>query len=511
MARRRIGMNKIKEVIRLKVVCGLSQRAIARSCRLSHSTVGEYLERYMESGLDWETMKELPDEELIGRLVVSAPLKTKKEREPDWSDVHRELRRKGVTLQLLWEEYLAGQPDGYRYSWFCERYQRWKKNLPLVMRQVHRGGEKMFVDYAGQTVEVVDRETGEVTNALIFVAVLGASNYTYVEAHMSGDLGHWVEGHVHAMAFFGGSPRVVVPDNTKVAVTSPCRYEPDINRTYADLARHYGLAVIPARSRKPKDKAKVEVGVQVVERWILARLRRRTFFSSGELNDAMGELLHELNHKPMRHLGHSRREMYEAVDRPALRPLPERTFELAHWKKAKAGLDYHVLVEGNYYSVHYGLRGKTLNVRLTERMVEIYHQGSRVASHVRQGGRYRFSTRPDHMPDHHRRMQEWSPERFQRWGRTIGPHTEQVVRGILGSRPHPEQAYRSCLGLLRLGTRYGPQRLEAACGRAHHFGLYSYRHVKQILDAGLDRVPVMENEEPAGVTHDNIRGPRYYQ
>ena len=506
-------MNKIKEVIRLKAACGLSHRSIARSCRLSHSTVGEYLDRFMESGLDWESVRELTDEELARRLLVPPPSVSERsrDREPDWARLHGELRRKGVTLQLLWEEYVAEQPDGYRYSWFCERYSQWKKRLPVVMRQVHRGGEKVFVDYAGQTVEVVDQETGEVYEALIFVAVLGASNYTYAEAHRRGDLGNWIEGHVRALAFFGGSPQIVVPDNTKVAVTSPCRYEPDVNRTYADLAHHYGLAVIPARVNKPRDKAKVETGVQVVERWILARLRRRTFFSLGELNEAMGELLHELNHKPMRHLGHSRREMYEALDRPVLRPLPERTFEPAHWKKAKAGLDYHVLVEGNYYSVHYELRGKTLNVRLTERMVEIYHQGRRVASHVRRSGRYRFSTRSEHMPIHHRRMQEWSPERFQSWGRTIGVNTEQVVKGILCSRPHPEQAYRSCLGLLRLGTRMGSERLEAACGRAHHFGLYSYRSVKQILDAGLDRVPVDETEEPAGVTHDNIRGPRYYQ
>jgi len=513
MARGRIGMRKIKDVLRLRQECRLSQRAIARSCRLSHSTVGAYLDRFAESGLSWAAVQTMTDAELAARLLGSPDPAAERGRrpEPDWAAVHRELRRTGVTLQLLWEEYAAEHAGGYRYSWFCERYRQWRKALPVVMRQVHRGGEKMFVDYAGPTVEVIDRDTGEVVAAAVFVAVLGASNYTFAEAQRQPDLEAWIAGHGRALAYFGGTPAVVVPDNAKVAVTAPCRYEPELNPTYAEWARHYGVAVVPARARRPRDKAKVEVGVQVVERWILARLRQRTFFSLGELNAAIGELLRELNDRPMRHLGKSRRALYAEVDRPALGPLPERNFEVAHWKKAKVALDYHVAVEGNYYSVGHELRGRTLEVRLTEHLVEIFHGGQRVASHRRLGGRHRFCTLAEHMPESHRQMSEWSPERFQRWGRTIGACTEAVVQAILGSRPHPEQAFRSCLGLLRLGTRFGPGRLEAACARARRFGLHSYRSVKEILRAGLDRLPPDEADETAGVAHANIRGATYYR
>jgi transposase len=420
------------------------------------------------------------------------------------------LRKKSVTLRLLWVEYREAHPDGYGYSQFCERYRRWAKRLKPSMRLSHKGGEKVFVDYAGQTVPIVDPHSGEVRQAQIFVGVLGASNYTYAEAHWSQDLPNWIGAHVRLFSFLGGVPEVVVPDNLKAGVKHPCRYEPDLNPTYQDLAEHYGTAVIPARVRKPKDKAKVEVGVQVVERWILARLRNRTFFSLADLNQAIRELLDELNTRLMKHLGRSRRQLFETLDQPALKPLPQQPYVFAIWKKARVNIDYHVEFDKHYYSVPHTLIHEEVYVRATERTVEIFFKGRRVASHRRANARGRHTTTSQHMPPAHQKYQEWSPERFTRWAQTIGPHTTQLVQALLASRKHPQQAYRSCLGLLRLAKRYGEDRLEAACRRAFPAGIHSYKGVKNILDAKLDQV---EPEEPAAVVptdHENIRGQTYY-
>jgi len=378
------------------------------------------------------------------------------------------------------------------------------------MRISHKGGEKVFVDYAGQTASVVDPNTGEVRQAQIFVGVLGASSYTYAEAHWSQDLPNWISAHVRMFAFFGGVPEIVVPDNLKAGVKHPCRYEPDLNPTYQDLAQHYGTAVVPARIRKPKDKAKAEVGVQVVERWILARLRNRTFFSLADLNQAIHELLDELDAKLMKHLGRSRRELFETLDQPALKPLPELPYEFATWKKARVNIDYHIEFEKHYYSVPYTLIHEEVYVRATERTIEIFFKNRRIASHRRTNARGRHTTISEHMPPSHQKYQEWSPDRFTRWAQTIGPHTAQLVQALLDSRKHPQQAYRSCMGILRLAKRYGEDRLEAACRRALPAGIHSYKGVKNILDAKLDQV---EPEEPATVVptdHENIRGQAYY-
>jgi transposase len=378
------------------------------------------------------------------------------------------------------------------------------------MRLSHKGGEKVFVDYAGQTAPVVDPNTGEVRQVQIFVGVLGASSYTYAEAHWSQDLPNWISAHVRMFAFFGGVPEIVVPDNLKAGVKHPCRYEPDLNPTYQDLAQHYGTAVVPARVRKPKDKAKAEVGVQVVERWILARLRNRTFFSLADLNQAIRELLDELDAKLMKHLGRSRRELFETLDQPALKPLPELPYEFATWKKARVNIDYHIEFEKHYYSVPYTLIHEEVYVRATERTIEIFFKNRRVASHRRTNVRGRHTTISEHMPPSHQKYQEWSPDRFTRWAQAIGPHTAQLVQALLDSRKHPQQAYRSCMGILRLAKRYGEDRLEAACRRALPAGIHSYKGVKNILDAKLDQV---EPEEPATVVptdHENIRGQAYY-
>jgi transposase len=511
MTQERLTMRKIAEVLRLKEECQLSNRAIARSCAISHSTVSEYLRRAQEAGLSWPLPEGMGEDTLFDLLFPRAPQPTSRVIPcPDWSWIHTELRKKSVTLRLLWVEYREAHPDGYGYSQFCVLYREWAGCLNPPMRLDHKGGEKVFVDYAGQTASVVDRHTGEVHEVQIFIGVLGASNYTYAEAHESQELPNWISAHVRMFAFFGGAPEIIVPDNLKAGVKHPCRYEPDLNPTYQDLARHYSIAVIPTRVRKPKDKAKAEVGVQVVERWILARLRNRTFFNLTDLNEAIGELLDELNARPMEHLERSRRELFEELDRPALKPLPEQPYEFAIWKKARVNIDYHVEFEKHYYSVPYSLIHKEVYVRATQLAVEIYHNNKRVASHRRLKAPGRHTTVSEHMPPAHQKYLEWSPERLVSWAKKTGPHTAQVVQVLLQSRQHPQQAYRSCLGLLRLGDRYGQERLEAACRRALPAGIHSYKGVKNILDAKLDQVEIEEPSAIVPASHENIRGREYY-
>lgn len=511
MSQERLSVRNIQEVLRLKWECGLGIRAIARSCSISHSTVIEYVCRAEAAGITWPLPKSLGEDELFRLLFPKRSRSSSRVIPlPDWNQVHTELRRKSVTLRLLWVEYREAHPDGYGYSQFCELYRRWAKCLNPSMRMRHKAGEKLFVDYAGQTVPVVNPQTGEIRQAQIFVATLGASNYTYAEAQWSQDLPNWIGGHVRAFAFFGGVPEILIPDNLKAGVKSPCRYEPDINPTYHDLAQHYGTVVLPARVRKPKDKAKVEVGVQVVERWILARLRNRKFFILADLNRAIRKLLDELNLRTMDHLGKSRSELFEALDQPALRPLPGLPYEFAIWKKARVHIDYHIEFDKHYYSVPYTLVRKEVFLRATERTVEVFYKNQRVASHPRSRDRGRFSTIPEHMSPAHRKYSEWSPDRFLRWAEKIGPHTAQLAEAVLASRRHPQQAYRSCLGILHLSKRYTDERLEAACRRAFPAGIRSYKGIKNILDTKLDQLQPEEPITAALTTHANIRGQSYY-
>lgn len=509
MPRERLSMRKIKEVLRLHQT-GLSNRAIARACSIGKETVREYLARAAEAGLGWPLPDSLTEDNLEQKLFPHEIRLRGKQREPDWSEIHKELRKKGVTRKLLWLEYAEGQTDVYRYTQFCERYTRWAKTLHPTMRMTHKAGEKLFVDYAGLMMSYQDRTTGERHPAPVFVATLGASSATFCEAQASQALPSWISGHVHAFEYFGGVPELVVPDNAKTGVTSACFYEPDLNPTYQDMALFYATAVLPTRVRHPRDKAKVETGVQVVERWVIAPLRNRTFFSLEELNAAVAEKREELNLKVMEHLGKSRRELYEALDRPALRPLPERPYEPAEWKRAKVGIDYHVQYQGHYYSVPYDLRHKDVELRATERTIEIFSRGQRVASHLRDATPGYHSTLPEHMPAAHRAVLDWTPERFLRWAEKTGPATTEMVRTLLVSRAHPEQGYRSSLGLMRLETRYGKERLEDACRRALFFSLHSYRGVKNILDVGLDRVRPERDAAAAEKPHPNIRGRGYY-
>jgi transposase len=505
-------MRKIREILRLKWECGLSNRAVAKSCSVSPSTVSDYVQRAKRAGLSWPLTDTL-DEDRLFQLLFPKPSRSAS-REipmPDWSQVHTELRRKSVTLRLLWIEYRDDHPDGYGYSQFCELYRRWAKNLKPSMRLFHKGGEKLFVDYAGQTVPVIDPATGEIRQAQIFVAVLGASSYTYAEAQWNQDLPNWIGGHVRAFSFFGGVPEILIPDNLKTGIKNPCRYEPDINPTYHDLAQHYGTAVIPARVRRPKDKAKVEVGVQVVERWILARLRNRKFFHLADLNRAIQKLLEDLNSRMMRHLGKTRRELFETLDKSVLKPLPKTSYEFATWKKARVHIDYHVEFDKHYYSVPHTLIRKEVFIRATEGTIEVFYKHRRVASHARSRKHGRFTTHPEHMPPAHREYSEWSPDRFLCWAEKIGPHTAQIVKAILNSRNHPQQAYRSCLGILHLGKRYTDKRLEAACRRALPAGIRSYKGIRNILDAKLDQVGTDEPATGLLTTHANVRGESYYR
>ena len=508
-------MRRIREVLRLRLSEGLSGRQVSAATGIPLTTAWDFVDRARRAGLQWPLPEEMDDEQLELRLF-GQPLAVKTSSParplPDWSHIHKEIRRKGVTLQLLNFEYLEQHPDGYQYSQFCDLYRQWQKKLDPTMRQEHRAGEKMFPDFAGQTIPVVDARTGVVTEAQIFVGVLGASNYTYAEAFPSQELPHWIAGHVHAFSYFGGAPRVLVPDNLKSGVTKANRYEPLINATYADMAAHYGCVVIPARPRKPRDKAKVEVGVLIVERWILARLRNRTFFSFAELNAAIRELVEHLNRKPFKKLPGSRLLLFEEIERAALWRLPPTPYEFALWPKAKVSIDYHLEVDRHYYSVPHRYIGETCDVRLTAAVVEIFLRSRRIASHLRSYKRGGFTTDSSHMPESHRRHLEWTPSRIVSWGQKVGPATGEFAEGVLKSKPHPEQGFRSCLGIMRLGKQYGDDRLEAACRRALSARAFSYRSVESILKTGLDRQPLPEQPRVRPhPMHENVRGPNYYR
>ncbi len=504
-------MRKVHLVLRLFFDAGLSIRAIARSTKASPATIGDYVRRAKSAGLSWPLPQGMDERAVEEKLFPPRQPKHVPRPLPNWPTVHRELRRKGVTLSLLWYEYKAEHPDGVQYSQFCERYRVWSRHLDVVMRQDHRAGEKLFIDYAGHTIAVVNRETGELREAQVFVAVLGASNYTFAEATWTQALPDWCASHVRALRFFGGATELLVPDNLRSAVTKPHRYEPDLNPTYHDLAEHYGIAILPARARRPRDKAKVEVGVQLVERWILAALRNRTFFSLAELNAAIAALLQRLNDRPFKKLPGSRRSLFESLDQPALKPLPHEPYVFATWKKVRVHLDYHVEIERHYYSVPYALVGKQLHARSSAGTVEVFHGGVRVASHPRSHFPGRHTTLTEHMPEKHRQMGQWSPKRFIQWAEKTGPATAQLITNILSARRHPEQSYRSCLGILRLGKSYSDARLEAACQRALILGTVAVRSIESILKHRLDEQPLSEPQEPPlPLDHDNIRGPSYY-
>ena len=505
-------MRHIQEILRLKHQSQLSIREIARSCGLPASTVGDYLKRAQAAGIAWPLPDGQDEKELLDRLLatpVEAPPPDCPAL-PDWPCIHKELSRKKVTLMLLWQEYRQAQPQGYGYSRFCELYQLWADTLEPVLRQVHEPGQKMFVDWAGQTVPIHNAQDGSLSQGHLFVAVLGASNKTYVEAFENEQLDAWIRAHCHAWAFFKGVSRITVPDNLKTGVVHPCRYEPLLHRTYQELAEHYGTVVIPARIKKPRDKAKVEGGVLIAERQILAALRDRRFFNVGELNQAISPFLAKLNEQPFQKLEGSRNSWFESLERSQLLPLPATAFELGAWSRAKVNIDYHAAVENHFYSVPHQLIHQVLDVRLTDTTVEFFAQGKRVAAHRRSHVNGRSTTLEEHRPKAHQKYLQWTPSRILEWVATIGPQCVLVVERILAEKPHPEQGYRSALGIIRLAKAAGNPRMEAACRRALHFGTCSYGSLKSILQNNLEAQPLEAQAPPPSPIHENLRGSPYY-
>lgn len=510
MPRKRSSMRKIREVLRLHHM-GLSSRQIARSVGLAQSTVTGYLHRAQAANLSWPLPEDLEEAAVERLLFVPREEPHSGQPLPDWRQVHAELRRKHVTLALLWEEYKRDHPDGYKYSRFCDLYRRWAKGLEVWMRQEHRGGEKVFVDFSGDGIAWWDSTTRERREARLFVAALGASSYTYAEATEDEKLLQWLNAQAHALEFFQGVPAVIVPDQPRSLVRKPCRYDPELNPQYAEFADHYGTSIVPARPRKPRDKAKVEAGVLVAQRWIIAALRNRRFHSIDEINEAIGECLEKLNHRKMRKFGRSRHEFYLEVDKPNLQPLPSTPFEFADWKLGvRVNLDYHIVFDDSYYSVPFSLAHKPVDVRATARTVEIFFKHERVASHTRSYHKFHYSTCPEHMPKSHQKHAEWTPARIIRWAEKVGPSTAQLVTTILSERPHPEQGYRACLGILRLGKQYSEERLERACKRALAFHSHSYRAVESILKRRLEDHPLPEVPQEPLPPHRNVRGSTYY-
>jgi transposase len=465
--------------------------------------------------VNWPDAADLTETELEERLFPNEHLASSVQRPPpDCDYIYDQLRRYrnvNLTLTQLWLEYKEKHSDGYQYTQFCAYYHRWRGRLDYCMRQEHRAGEKTFIDYS-DGLAIVNHLTGELIPTQLFVAVWGASNYTYADATLSQTLPDWIGSHVRAFQYFGCLARMLVPDNLKSGVNKACFYEPELNPTYAEMAEHYGCAVLPARPYRPRDKAKAEVGVLIAQRWILAVLRQRTFYSLTELNAAIRECLERLNTRPMRRLGKSRRDLFETIDRPNALPLPPKAYEYAEWLKATVNIDYHIELDHHYYSISFQLLRERLDVRLTATTVEAFHKGERVAAHVRSYVRGAHTTLREHMPPEHQQYAEWSPSRFIQWAGKIGVATAQLVEKIMAARTYPEQGYRACMGIIHLGQHYEPERVEAAAKRAIKYNTCSFKSVSAILAAGLDR-QMDEGETPRQLTlpeHGNIRGKGYY-
>jgi len=512
MAAKRITMRKIRDILRLRYAAGLSIRQIKDSTKVSVGAIQKLLSKAQELELSWPLPDDLDDTALAALFYPGADTRpSSRFQVPDWAAVHQELKRKGMTLQLLWEEYTQQYPNRcYSYSQFCDRYRHWRGKQQRSMRQTHKAGEKCFVDYCGQTVPIIDPMTGEIRNAQVFVGVLGASNYTYAEATLTQSLPDWLGSHARMLSFFGGCPELIIPDNLRSGVSKACRYDPDLNASYQQLAEHYQVAVVPARPYRPKDKAKAEVGVQIVERWILARLRRHSFFSLAELNQCIRSLLDELNRKPFKQLPGNRLEAFEQLDKPALKPLPAQPYQYVEIKPVKVNIDYHVQHNQHHYSVPHQYVGETLELHASDTLISLYFRQRQVATHPRSR-RPGTTTEASHMPKRHQKQQQWTPGRLKNWAKDIGPQVLTWVDHQLSSKDHPEQAYRVCLGLLNLSRDYPSQRLNAACSIANREGLLRLKQIKSILQSRRDQLPEqLELQAEIPQDHENIRGPHNF-
>ncbi len=505
-------MRQVRDILRLHFDAGLSTRAIGVQLGIGATTVRDALKRFGHVGLTWPLPDTISDSDLEQQLYVSSAKASRRQKsEPDWAFVARELKRKHVTLQVLWEEYIAAHPDGYRYSRYCDLFRNWHGRLPLVMRQSHSGGEKLFVDYAGDKVPIVDRKTGEVRDAHIFVAVMGASSLSFALATWTEQLPDWIEAHNAAYAWFGGVTQLLISDNTKCAVIKACHFDPMVNRSYLDMARHYGTALLPARPRRPRDKSKVENCVGIIERWLLGRLRNRIFYSLADLNATIRGLMAQLNdERVIRQYGKTRRALFEELDVPNLKPLPAEPWVHAQWQRCRVGIDYHIELQRHFYSVPYRFARREVEVRFTVRTVEIFLGGDRIAVHMRGSSNGRHTTITAHMPPNHQRYHEWTPTKIHREANRIGPMLRLLVDRIIKGRTHPEQGYRACIGILGLERRYGAERLEAAAQRALEFQILNFPGMRSILEKGLDGITRTGRLEAEPIQHSNIRGSGYY-
>jgi len=513
MATKRLSMRQLREILRLRLHAKLSMRQIRDSLKLSLGAIQKAVSQAEALGLHWEIIEQLDDQQLAIKIYPQADTSiSRKNQLPDWIEVYQELKRKGMTKQLLWEEYTQQYPNrSFSYPQYCLLYRRWLKKQKRSMRQLHKAGEKLFVDYAGQTVPIVSDASGEIKTAQIFVAVLGASNYTFCEATWSQKLPDWINSHVRAFSFIGGVPALVVPDNLKSAVTKACRYDPQINFAYQQLAAHFGTALMPARPLKPKDKAKAEVGVQIIERWILARLRHHTFFSLSELNHCIKTLLEEVNHKPFKQLKGTRQQWFESIDKPALLPLPQKAYQYTDIKRVKVNIDYHLQYDQHFYSVPHHLVGEKLELHAKEHLIELYFHNKRIASHVRKYASG-MTTVSEHMPVKHEKHLQWSAGRLMNWAKDIGDDVLLWVKAQLNQRQHEEQAYRVCLGLLSLSRSYPAERLNKACAIANKNKLYKLKNIKDILLSNQDKL-LPDHSEPQPIlpqAHENIRGSKSF-
>lgn len=510
MANTRLSMRRIKEVLRLHFEQHRTRRLIAQTVGASPTTVGDYIVRAQAAGLSYPLPEGLDDDQLDRLLFPPQPPISVSRPEPDWPAVYRAMRTKGMTLTLAWQEYKNVHPEGYQLSWFCDAYRQYADRLGFTLRQFHPAG-RCFVDYSGMTFPVIDASTGEVRQAQVFVATMGASNYTYAEATWTQQLPDWIRSHTRLLAFLGGVPELFIPDNLKSGIKEASFYDPQINPTYREFAAYYQFTVLPTRPRKPRDKAKVENGVLIVQRWILARLRNRRFFSLTELNVAIADLVTDMNTRQFKKMPGTRQSMFESIDRPALQALPEQPYEFAQWGLARVNIDCHIEVDGHYYSVPYRWLREQVDTRLTEVVLEVFGKGKRIASHARSYARGRHSTIVEHLPPQHQQYLEWTPERLSSWAQRIGPHVKLVVDRLLVARKHPQQAYRTCLGVIRLGKTYGDDRLEAACHRALHVNAVAYRSIESMLKTGMDKKPlVIDSPQTTLPLHENVRGPTYF-
>lgn len=508
-AKRKLTMRHLRQMLRL-AGDGISTREIAQTLGLARSTVQDNLKRAAAAGLTWPSLGDLSDDTLENRLFARAGVKPGQRRlpEPNWAQLAQDLKKPGVTLMILWEEYRAVHPAGYGYSRFCELFRSFERRLSPTMRQEHVAGDKVFVDYSGKKLAIVDPVTGEVREAEIFVAVLGASGFTYAETTWTQSLPDWIGAHGRMFAYFGGAPRLIVPDNLKSGVNHASFYDPEINRSYAMMASHYGVGILPARPRRPKDKAKVENGVRFAQSCILGRLRRQTFFSLAEANAAIAAALDRINDHIMRRLGVSRRQLFETVERPALGSLPAQDYEFAEWRMARVATDYHVEFKSFFYSVPHDLIRQQVDIRATDRTIEIFHRGKRVAVHQRRYGGRRYGTHPEHMPSSHRRYAQWTPDRFRQWAASIGPETEGLIIAVLANRPHPEQGFRTCLGILRLYRDLSRDRAEVISARAIEIGGLTCKSVAALI--ANHRSPQPATAPGAIIDHANLRGSGYF-